>query len=88
MRAAITLGEQSEAERQRGIQGWPRPPDWLLEQGLNRDSPPVHVHCGDCWNKGKRTRGISLREARRALSEGVKACGTCRLDSALRLFES
>ncbi|MFB6775344.1 DUF6233 domain-containing protein [Streptomyces sp. NPDC056337] len=77
VRAAIALAEQREKERQRGIQDRPLPPDWLLEQGLNRDSPPVQVHCGDCWNKGKRTRGISLDDARRALTEGVKACGVC-----------
>ncbi|MEU9072487.1 DUF6233 domain-containing protein [Streptomyces sp. NPDC048109] len=28
------------------------PPDWLLEQGLNRGSSPVYVHVGDCWNTG------------------------------------
>ncbi|MFI8951912.1 DUF6233 domain-containing protein [Streptomyces sp. NPDC053750] len=55
----------------------------MLEQGLHRDSPPVQVHGGDCWNAGKRTRGISLDQARRALTEGAKACGACRPHSAL-----
>ncbi|WP_432101297.1 DUF6233 domain-containing protein [Streptomyces sp. WAC 04229] len=31
--------------------------------GLNRDSAPVQVHVGGCWNRGKRTRGISRAEA-------------------------
>ncbi|MFG3127306.1 DUF6233 domain-containing protein [Streptomyces tendae] len=51
--------------------------------GLNRNSPPVQVHQGDCWNSGKRTRGISLDEARRAIAESVKPCDVCRPDSAL-----
>ncbi|MFJ3043172.1 hypothetical protein [Streptomyces tendae] len=50
--------ERHEQERQRSAQDRPMPPDWLLEQGLNRGSPPVQLHCGDCWNEGKRTRGI------------------------------
>ncbi|GGQ83627.1 DUF6233 domain-containing protein [Streptomyces flaveolus] len=87
VRQAIAAAEQREAERQRGIQNRPAPPDWLLEQGLNRDTPPVQVHVGDCWNAGKRVRGISRDEARRALVEGVKACGACRPDSALGLFD-
>jgi hypothetical protein len=83
VRAAIRLTEQRETERQRGAHDRPKPPDWLLETGLNRDAPPVQVHQGDCWNRGKRTRGISLDEARRAITEGVKACDVCRPDSAL-----
>ncbi|WP_331764004.1 DUF6233 domain-containing protein [Streptomyces anthocyanicus] len=65
-----------------------QPPDWLLETGLNRDSPPVQVHQGDCWNRGKRTRGISLDEAHRAISKGVKPCDVCRPDSALEFLET
>jgi hypothetical protein len=88
VRAAIRMAEQREAEQQRGERDRPTPPDWLLELGLNRDSPPVQVHVGDCWNKGKRTRGISLDEARRAITEGVKPCGACRPDSALGFLDS
>ncbi|MFJ9671292.1 DUF6233 domain-containing protein [Streptomyces sp. NPDC101221] len=88
VRAAIRLAEQREVERQRGERDRPKPPDWLLELGLNRDSPPVQVHQGDCWNSGKRTRGISLDEARRAITEGVKPCDVCRPDSALGFLES
>ncbi|MFE9287855.1 DUF6233 domain-containing protein [Streptomyces olivaceus] len=79
--------ERREQERQRSVRDRPVPPDWLLEQGLNRSSPPVQVHCGDCWNEGKRTIGISLDEARRALTEGVRACGACRPDSRLGLLD-
>ncbi|WP_405673030.1 DUF6233 domain-containing protein [Streptomyces sp. NBC_01530] len=83
MRAAIAAAEQREAERQHGGQARPPAPDWLLERGLNRDSPPVQIHAGGCWNSGKRTRGIHRDEALRALADGVKACEACRPDSEL-----
>jgi hypothetical protein len=87
VRAAIAAAERREAERQRGEQARPAPPDWLLELGLNRDAPPVQVHVGDCWNAGKRRRGISRDEALRALADGVKACGACRPDSELGFLD-
>ncbi|MFB6771128.1 DUF6233 domain-containing protein [Streptomyces sp. NPDC056337] len=80
---AIALAEQREREEQQGRERRPPPPEWLLEQGLNRDSPPVQVHVGGCWNAGKRRRGITRDEALRALIEGVKACGVCRPDTEL-----
>ncbi|WP_308034676.1 DUF6233 domain-containing protein [Streptomyces solaniscabiei] len=63
--------ERREAEHQRGIEARPAPPDWLLERGLNGHSPPVYVHAGDCWNAGKRSKGITQDEARRALADGI-----------------
>ncbi|MFD8199956.1 DUF6233 domain-containing protein [Streptomyces sp. NPDC059701] len=87
VRQAIAAAEQREQERQRGIHDRPAPPDWLLEMGLNRDSPPVQVHVGGCWNAGKRVRGISRDEALRALTDGVKACGACRPDTELGYLE-
>ncbi|WP_238697044.1 DUF6233 domain-containing protein [Streptomyces sp. E5N298] len=95
-RADARPGPHPALDRRRGTPrartptGCPGPAgaaDWLLEQGLNRNSPPVQVHCGDCWNKGKRTLGIRLDVARRALIEGVKACGACRPDSRLGLLD-
>ena len=79
--------EKREQERQRGLERRPPAPDWLLEVGLNRDSPPVQVHVGGCWNAGKRTRGIDRGEAMRALADGVKACGACRPDSELGFLD-
>lgn len=79
----IADAERREAERQRGEQARPAPPDWLLELGLNRSAPPVQLHVGDCWNSGKRRRDISRDDALRALADGVKACGACRPDSKL-----
>jgi hypothetical protein len=87
VRKAIEAAEQRERERERGIQNRPAPPDWLLELGLNRDGPPVQVHAGGCWSAGKRSRGISRDEARRALVEGVKPCGACRPDCDLGLLD-
>ncbi|MFI6854455.1 DUF6233 domain-containing protein [Streptomyces sp. NPDC050416] len=87
VRRAIAAAETREAERQTGIERRPAPPDWLIELGLNRDSPAVQVHVGDCWNAGKRTRGIRRDEALRALADGVKACGACRPDSELGFLE-
>ncbi|MDX3322481.1 DUF6233 domain-containing protein [Streptomyces sp. ME03-5684b] len=79
--------ERRDAERRRGIEEKPTPPDWLLEQGLNRGSPPVYVHTGDCWNTGKRSAGIAQEQARQAIADGVKACPHCRPDSALGIFD-
>jgi hypothetical protein len=87
VRQAIAAAETREAERQRGIDARPPAPDWLIEQGLNRDAPPVQVHVGGCWNAGKRTRGIRRDEALRALADGVKACGACRPDSELGFLD-
>ncbi|MFF8883950.1 DUF6233 domain-containing protein [Streptomyces flaveolus] len=87
VRKAIEAAEQRERERQRGIRDRPAPPDWLLALGLNPDSPPGQVHAGGCWNAGKRGRGISREEARRAMVEGVKPCGACRPDSDLGLLD-
>ena len=87
VRRAIAHAEQREQERQRGIEARPAPPDWLLELGLNRESPPVQVHVGGCWNAGKRTRGIGRDEALRALADGIKACGACRPDSELGFLD-
>jgi hypothetical protein len=83
VQAAIAAAEQREAERQHGIQARPAPPDWLLEQGLNRDAPPVYVHVGGCHMAGKRSRGIDRGAALRALAAGVDACSHCRPDSEL-----
>ncbi|MFJ4974226.1 DUF6233 domain-containing protein [Streptomyces coeruleorubidus] len=87
VRRAIAAAETREHERQRGIEARPPAPDWLIELGLNRDSPPVQVHVGDCWNAGKRHKGIRRDEALRALADGVKACGACRPDSELGFLD-
>ncbi|MEV8462425.1 MULTISPECIES: DUF6233 domain-containing protein [Streptomyces] len=87
VRRAIAAAEQREAERQRGIEARPPAPDWLLEVGLNRDSPPVQLHVGGCWNSGKRHRGVSREDALRALADGVRACSACRPDTELGVLD-
>lgn len=83
VRRAIASAERREAERRRGEQARPAPPDWLLEVGLNKGAPPVHVHVGGCWNAGRRSRGVTRDEALRALADGVRACSACRPDTEL-----
>ncbi|MDX6764131.1 DUF6233 domain-containing protein [Streptomyces sp. F8] len=67
----------------------PRPdaPAWVIEQGIGDGRPPVSVHAGDCWDRGRRWRPLSAEEARRALSEGVTACTHCRPDTALGVID-
>ncbi|MCX5247828.1 DUF6233 domain-containing protein [Streptomyces sp. NBC_00201] len=79
--------ERREAERQRGIQARPPAPEWLIELGLNRHAAPVYVHVGECWNAGKRSRGVSRDQARRALADGVKACPQCQPDTGLGILD-
>ncbi|MET9454480.1 DUF6233 domain-containing protein [Streptomyces canus] len=78
--------EKREAERQRGIAARPLAPDWLLDRGLNRDSP-AYVHVGDCWNAGSRSKGVERDQALRALADGVTACPQCRPDTALGILD-
>ncbi|MEU5143704.1 DUF6233 domain-containing protein [Streptomyces sp. NPDC021139] len=83
----IVEEERREDERRRGAEEKPTPPDWLLERGLDKGGPPVYVHVGGCWNAGTRSVGIEREQARQALAEGIKACGHCRPDSALRMLD-
>jgi len=83
IRQQITAAEKREQERQHGEEARPPAPDWLLEQGLNRNAVPVYVHAGGCWNATKRSRGVPRDVALRALAEGVPACTHCRPDVEL-----
>ncbi|MFB8244900.1 DUF6233 domain-containing protein [Streptomyces sp. NPDC055952] len=82
----IAVEETREAERRQGLEARPPAPEWLLERGLSGHDP-VYVHVGDCWNAGKRSRGLERDEARRALADGVKPCPQCRPDSALGFLD-
>ncbi|WP_346162151.1 DUF6233 domain-containing protein [Streptomyces bangladeshensis] len=83
VRREIAAAERQEQEQRRGEEARPPAPDWVLELGIGRDSVPVYVHEGGCWNTGKRSRGVPREVALRALAEGVPACPQCRPDSAL-----
>jgi hypothetical protein len=87
VRRQIAAVERQEQERQRGEQVRPPAPDWVLELGLNRDSPAVYVHEGGCWNAGQRSKGVDRSTALRALVEGVAACPHCRPDNGLGYLE-
>ncbi|CAL9677787.1 hypothetical protein SUDANB105_08098 (plasmid) [Streptomyces sp. enrichment culture] len=79
--------ERRDAERQRGIAARPPAPDWLIEQSLSRDVPPVYVHVGGCHMAGKRSKGVGRDQALRALTEGVAACPHCRPDTELGVLD-
>ncbi|WAZ20146.1 DUF6233 domain-containing protein [Streptomyces cinnabarinus] len=79
----IAQEERREAERQRGIQARPPAPDWLIEQSLSRDTPPVYVHVGDCHMAGKRSKPVTREVALRALAERVDPCPHCNPDALL-----
>lgn len=87
VRTAITAAETRERERQRGIAMRPPQPDWLIEQSIGRDAPPVYVHVGGCHMAGKRSKGATREAALRALTEGIDACPHCRPDSELGYLE-
>ncbi|WP_315887796.1 DUF6233 domain-containing protein [Streptomyces sp. P17] len=75
--------ERREAERQRGVAARPPDPDWLIEQSLSRDTPPVYVHVGGCYMAGRRSKGVTREQALRALADRVDPCPHCRPDTAL-----
>ncbi|MDI9836239.1 DUF6233 domain-containing protein [Streptomyces sp. KAU_LT] len=84
----IEVEERREAERRRGEEMRPAPPDWLLQHGLNRRNVDA-VHVGDCWAAAKsgRCQPASREQAVEALRAGVQACVHCRPDTALGLLD-
>ncbi|MEV7174678.1 DUF6233 domain-containing protein [Streptomyces sp. NPDC093224] len=82
---ALAVAEQQQAAAHRRPP--PELPAWVVEQGIGSGRPPVSVHAGDCWDRGKRFRAISAEEARRALADGVRACTHCRPDTTLGLID-
>jgi hypothetical protein len=84
----IAQEERREAERRRGEETRPAPPDWLLEHGLNGPQrQPVYVHTGTCWNAGGRSRPATREQALHALQQQVPACSHCRPDTILGYLE-
>jgi hypothetical protein len=78
--------ERREAERLRGEERRPPPPEWLIERGLNRANV-VAVHRGDCWDPGKRHIEVTRAQALDALRQQVPACSKCRPDTTLGFLE-
>jgi hypothetical protein len=83
----IAEEERREQERQRGLEARPPAPDWLIEQSLSRDVPPVYVHVGGCHMAGKRSKGVPREDALRALTVGITACPHCRPDTELGVLD-
>ncbi|MFB8247327.1 DUF6233 domain-containing protein [Streptomyces sp. NPDC055952] len=84
----IAEEERREAERRRGEQARPAPPDWLIQYGLNRTNVDA-VHTGDCWAAAKsgRCRPATREQAVDALAQQVPACIHCRPDTVLGVLE-
>ncbi|MEV5007281.1 DUF6233 domain-containing protein [Streptomyces sp. NPDC055692] len=84
----IAEEERREAERRRGGESEPTPPEWLVEHGLNRRNV-VAVHAGDCWTirKSGRCAPVSRPQALEALRQQVPACSQCRPDTLLGFLE-
>lgn len=61
-------------------------PDWLIEMGLGGRAP-VYVHVGGCHMAGKRSRGVTDDQARRALWEQVPPCPHCHPDGVLGVLD-
>ncbi|MFJ3229227.1 DUF6233 domain-containing protein [Streptomyces sp. NPDC086783] len=66
-----------DAERERGEQARPAPPEWIVELGIGDGRPPVELHVGGCYAAGKRRRPVEAEEARRLLASGIRACTHC-----------
>ncbi|MGW3148897.1 DUF6233 domain-containing protein [Streptomyces sp. NPDC001177] len=84
----IAAEERREAERRRGEQMRPAPPEWLIQYGLNKQNVDA-VHTGDCWAAAKsgRCRPATRQQALDALRRQVPACIHCRPDTALGLLD-
>lgn len=80
----ITDEQRREAERRRGEELRPPPPEWLVERGLNKNNL-VAVRVGDCWTvvKSSRCVGVTRAQALDALRQQVPVCTHCRADTAL-----
>ncbi|WP_371749884.1 DUF6233 domain-containing protein [Streptomyces sp. NBC_01283] len=64
----------------------PRNGSSCIEQGLDGRAA-AYVHVGGCHMAGKRSKGITQDQARRALNEGVDDCPQCRPDAELGVLE-
>lgn len=84
----IAVEERCEAERRRGVEMRPAPPDWQIQYGLNRTNVDA-VHTGDCWAAAKsgRCRPATRQQALDALRQQVPPCIHCRPDTALGILD-
>ncbi|MFJ6540551.1 DUF6233 domain-containing protein [Streptomyces sp. NPDC091385] len=87
VREAIAVKEREEEARRQREARRPPAPDWILDFGLTGSGAPVAVHAGDCRMAGRVTKPVDREAARRALVEGVTACGHCRPEVALGFLD-
>lgn len=83
VRREIADKERRELELRQAEERQPLAPDWLVKPGIGSGPLPIAVHVGSCHMTGKRRRGVSQEEARRALAGNVEACPHCSPDNAL-----
>ncbi|MEV5887669.1 DUF6233 domain-containing protein [Streptomyces sp. NPDC052020] len=83
----IVAEERRQAERRRGEDTRPAPPEWLVQYGLNRANVDA-VHTGGCWAAAKsgRCRPATRQQAIDALRRQVPPCIHCRPDTALGIL--
>lgn len=79
--------EEQQAAGMRRAQRLPIVPDWVLERGIGKGSPPVAVHMGGCHMAGGRVRKLERDQAVQAIHDGVEACRHCRPDTSLGLLD-
>ncbi|WP_435609596.1 DUF6233 domain-containing protein [Streptomyces sp. C10-9-1] len=87
--AWIAVEERREAERRRGEEARPVPPEWLIQYGLNRANVDA-VHSGDCWAAAKsrrRCHPATRQQAIDALRQQVPPCTHCRPGIALGILD-
>ncbi|WP_327686391.1 DUF6233 domain-containing protein [Streptomyces sp. NBC_00467] len=63
----------------------PPPPDWVLEHS-GKDKTPMYVHAGPCNTRLRTRQVITAQEARRLITDGVRACVLCRPDTELGII--
>ncbi|WP_405552091.1 DUF6233 domain-containing protein [Streptomyces canus] len=85
--AKIARLERRKAEAEHGRKSRPRPPEWVVEVGIGTGRPSVQVHAGTCHMIGSRRRPVSRDEARRLLTDGLRACTHCQPDTQLHIID-
>ncbi|MBD0743623.1 hypothetical protein BG418_18795 [Streptomyces sp. CBMA152] len=81
------------SEEHRAARAAQPPPEWLIQTGIGIGPPTVHTSLTDgadqCWARAgnERCRPATQEQARQALTDGGRACETCRPDTALGILD-
>ncbi|MEV6781686.1 DUF6233 domain-containing protein [Streptomyces sp. NPDC051098] len=57
----------------------------MLEHS-GKDKTPMYVHAGPCNTRLRTRQDITAAEARRLITDGVRACVLCRPDTELGII--